>query len=725
MTSQMEAGAGRLARGAAWSLATVVVLVAIAYVVLFLLILSYPFRPYGFPGAIAIFGVTAAVLGAMIVSRQPRNGVGWVLLATSFCLATSATAQVYTIRGYFVAPGSLPAVWLAAWLGSWLWAPGVALLTNFLPLLFPDSRLPGWPARILASLSAIVTIGLTVVVAIFTFPGTGPVQVGADAQITGAHSLGSFEVFGAAYSAIPVLALAAMVLLIRRLRRSSGAERQQYKWFAYACAVVVAGIAVSAVGNIFAPPSTGSVEPQDPLGQATAAIFVASILAIPIGAGIAVLRYRLYDIDIVINRTLVYGALAITITATYVAIVVGLGSLAGSAGQNNVLLSIIATAVVAVAFQPLRERLQRLANRIVYGRRATPYEVLTAFSEGVAETYAGEDVLARMARLLADATAAESAVVWIKLGDQLRPAAASPEGSEPDQAHEVVGDLLPGLGDVASVPVRHQGELLGALTVAKRRSEPLTPVESKLLEDLGLQAGLVLRNAGLAESLKLRLEDLRASRQRLVAAQDEERRRLERNLHDGAQQHLVALKVKLGLAKSLAGKDPAKTTEMLTQLESDADDALDTLRDLARGIYPPLLADKGLAAALEAQARKATLPVEVQSEGVGRYAQDVEAAVYFCVLEGLQNVQKYARAGAAIVRLGGVDGRLEFSVEDDGAGFDLATTPQGSGLQNMADRLDALGGTVRVDSTPGKGTRLGGELPAAPLHPVTPASVAG
>src|SRR5207244_1981555 len=177
------------------------------------------------------------------------------------------------------------------------------------------------------------------------------------------------------------------------------------------------------------------------------------------------------------------------------------------------------------------------------------------------------------------------------------------------------------------------------------------PVETKLLDDLARQAGLVLRTAGLTESLKARLVDLRESRQRLVAAQDDERRRLERNLHDGAQQNLVAIKVKLGLAEMLADKDVGKSRALLSELRSDADDALETLRSLARGIYPPLLADRGLKAALESQARKAILPVAVEADGLGRYPQEIEAAVYFCCLEALQNVQKYADAANAVIRL--------------------------------------------------------------------------
>jgi signal transduction histidine kinase len=277
----------------------------------------------------------------------------------------------------------------------------------------------------------------------------------------------------------------------------------------------------------------------------------------------------------------------------------------------------------------------------------------------------------------------------------------------------VVGQKLPKIEDAdRAVAVQHQGELLGALSVSKRAGESLTPIEDKLVDDLAHQAGLVLKNVGLTAELLQRLEELRASRQRLVAAQDEERRRLERNLHDGAQQNLVALKVKLGLAEVFAEKDPARARQLLGEIKSDADEALETLRDLARGIYPPLLADKGLAVALAAQARKATLPVEVDADGLGRYPQDIEAAVYFCVLEALQNVQKYAGALKATVRLVAQNGDLTFEVEDDGAGFDAASAKKGSGLTNMADRLDALGGAVEIESQPGRGTVLRGSIPA-------------
>jgi signal transduction histidine kinase len=243
----------------------------------------------------------------------------------------------------------------------------------------------------------------------------------------------------------------------------------------------------------------------------------------------------------------------------------------------------------------------------------------------------------------------------------------------------------------------------------------LSPVEAKLLADLASQAGVVFHNVRLNEELMQRLEELKASRQRLVAAQDSERRRLERNLHDGAQQQLVALKVKLSLAERVAEEEKVKA--FLSQLQKEADDALQTLRDLARGIYPPLLADKGLAVALTAQANKSTLDVTVTGE-VGRYPQDVEAAVYFCCLEALQNVAKYAGECRVTIPLSATDRLLSFEIADDGAGFDPATSAAGHGLQNMSDCVDALGGRLSVDSKPGEGTRVTGRIPARALEPV-------
>ena len=274
----------------------------------------------------------------------------------------------------------------------------------------------------------------------------------------------------------------------------------------------------------------------------------------------------------------------------------------------------------------------------------------------------------------------------------------------------MVNGTLPTIERDQVVPVAHQGELLGALAVVKRRGEAMNPVEHKLLTDLAAQAGLVLKNVGLNRELLARLEDLRASRQRLVTAQDEERRRIERNLHDGAQQHLVALKIKVGLAAGLAAPE-SKTRAILAELKHDADEAIDNLRELARGIYPPLLASDGLGPALTAQARRLTVPVELEVDDVPRQPREVEGAVYFCCLEALQNVAKYAEASHVKLRVWTEDSSLAFAVADDGRGFDPATVARSSGLQNMRDRLEALGGSLRLRSAPAGGTIVEGRLP--------------
>jgi signal transduction histidine kinase len=435
---------------------------------------------------------------------------------------------------------------------------------------------------------------------------------------------------------------------------------------------------------------------------------IASFLAVPISIAFGVLKYRLYDIDVVINKAVVYGAIAAFITAVYLVLVIAAGSLTGYA--YNPVLSAIAAAIVALAFQPVRRRAQRLANRVVYGERATPYEVVTNLGARLAGEYASEDVLDRIASAVAGGTGADRVVVWLNAGRELRPAAVWPSGATATAIVITPAGAEPAEDGMRSFPVRHQGELLGAIGIHKPLSDPPNAADAKLVSDLAAQAGLVLRNVRL-------IEDLRASRRRLVTAQDEERRRLERDIHDGAQQQLVALTVKARLAEQMVDRDPGKARDLVTQIGVETTDALETLRDLARGIYPPLLADKGLVVALEAQARKAAVPVAVEADGVGRLDRDVETGVYFCVLEALNNVAKYARASRVEVRLRRQDGYVVFEVRDDGVGFDPEAKGHGTGLRGMADRLEALGGTLDVESVPMGGTKILGSVPAAPDEP--------
>jgi signal transduction histidine kinase len=640
-------------------------------------------------------------VGALIASRRPANPLGWLMLAMG-AIGVVLLASAYARFGLIRTPHTAGTAWAA-----WLFMISIEVTTvplAFILLLFPHGhllsprwRVVGWAVAGFPLVAALATAVSDVNFSAPTnFPTLrDPVQLLPRSTVS--------PIYGSAQSLNLLMILVAAASLVLRFRRSGGEERQQLKWIAFAGVLVAAGfIVLSSIPN----------------GPEPVLIFIVLVPFIAVAAAVAILKYRLYDIDVVINKTLVYGSLAAFITAVYVAIVVGIGSLIGQGDQQNLGLSIAATAVVAVGFQPVRERVQKLANRLVYGKRATPYEVLSEFSARMGGAQAAEDLLPRMARILAEGTGASEALVWLKVGDELRSEARWPDGALPDSIAIADGGLPEMPNATLSLQVTHRGELLGALTLTKPAGERLTPAEDKLASDLASQAGLVLRNVSLTEELLARLEDLRASRQRLVKAQDEERRRLERNIHDGAQQQLVALAMKLGLAGRFVDQDPEQAKSLLDQLKLEAQDALDDLRDLARGIYPPLLSDQGLPAALEAQIRKATLPVELEADGVGRYSQDAEAAVYFCVLEALQNVTKYAEASRASVRLGAPEGALTFEVEDDGAGFDPQARGYGTGLQGMADRLAALGGELAIRSSPGAGTTVSGWLPASRLAEV-------
>jgi signal transduction histidine kinase len=631
-----------------------------------------------------------AVVGALVVSRQPGNAFGWVFLSLAAGAALAFFGSEYGHYSFAVRSTPLPGAVPAAWFGSWTWT-AVFVLPPFVLLLFPDGRLPSRRWRPVAGFAGLVAavLGFFSILAPRQIAPSVPNPTGVDAL----RGVGD-PFFAAAYPLILLLALVSASSLIVRFRRAQGAQRQQIKWFAFAAAFMATEFMVSAVLREVL---------HLRLGWPGTVFDALAYLSLPVGAGIAILRYRLFDIDVVISRTVLYGLLAAIVTALYLAIVVGIGALVGS--QGSLPLSILATAVIALGFHPLRERARRLANRMVYGKRATPYEVLSEFGERLAGSYSADDALPRLARVVGQGVGATRATVWLHLGRELAPAATWGLGQGSQRGIPLDEDRIPEFpDDDRAFEVRHQGELLGALTVVMPPRQALTPTGEKLLQDLAAQAGLVLRNVRL-------IEELRASRQRIVAAQDEERRRLERNIHDGAQQQLVALAVKLRLVETLAAKDPDRAAAMAAQAKAEVQDALENMRDLARGIYPPLLADKGLAAALDAQARKAALPVTVSADGVDRLPQDVEAGVYFCVLEALQNIAKYAEASSATVRLGTEDGHLAFEVADDGRGFDPATTPRGSGLQNMADRLEALGGSIEIRSAPGEGTTVTGRVP--------------
>jgi signal transduction histidine kinase len=333
----------------------------------------------------------------------------------------------------------------------------------------------------------------------------------------------------------------------------------------------------------------------------------------------------------------------------------------------------------------------------------------------VSELYGDEDLTVRMARILSEGTEADRAEVWLRVGDELRLAASWPASGATPASLRLVSGEPPPIPDAASeVAVRYQGELLGAVAVMKR--EDMTPTETRLVNDLAHEAGLILKNERLTAELSQRLEELTISSRRLVTAQDTERRRIERNLHDGAQQDLIGLKLKLEAAQAMAATDPQQTQDMLQGLVTDVGNAVETLRELARGIYPAVLADLGLAAALEAQARRSPLTVEVHADSLHRYPPEIEAAVYFCCLEALQNAIKHAQATTMVISVGESAGQLGFTAADDGQGIDVARARSGSGIQNMMDRMAALHGSLDLGTAPGGGTIVNGRLPVRARH---------
>ena len=650
-------------------------------------------------GTAAVAFIAAfATVGALLGWKRPANPVGWLLSATGLSYA-------FAIGGLLLLQSRGTRAW-GTWFG-WIYFLGIGFVVLVL-LLFPTGSLPSrrWRPVAWAAGMAMVAWALG--------NSFAPVSVssGSPSPLGVAGPAGRvFAILGGVSGPLLVAAgLAAIVSLAFRYRRAGTVEREQLKWLVYAGGLIAAAVlAVILIASI----GPGG----DTVNNLQNAITSGAVALVPIAIGIAIFRYHLYDIDVVINKTLVYGSLAVFITGVYVAIVVGVGSLAQRGARPSLALSIAATAVVAVAFQPVRAWVQRLANRLVYGRRATPYQVLADFAGRMAGAYAAEDLLPRMARILAEGTAATRADVWLKGGEQFHDGAAWPPDAPPlPPARATAADVPAYPAADRILPVRYQGEVLGALSVSKRPGEALTPTEDRLLADLAGQVGLVLKNAGLREQLLARLEEIRASRLRLVAAQDAERRRIERNIHDGAQQQLVALAIKLSITESMIGTDTEGERELLAELREDAAGAVEELRDLARGIYPPLLAGEGLVTALQAQARKAAVPTSVTADGVGRYQQDLEAAVYFCVLEALQNVAKYAGATRAEVRLAASGHHLRFEVTDDGAGFDPESRGYGTGLQGMADRLHAHGGSLDVRSAPGAGTTIAGRLPCRVLE---------
>lgn len=625
------------------------------------------------------------VVGVLILRGRPGNRIGWVLLASGFFWLAQLFSHHYAILGDTAMPGSLPGALFVAWLGLWIGIiPGLGLTFVYLPLMFPDGRLPTRWHRITAWFAAVAFAFATVAWATDPAPGYFAVPNPTGVELVGRLRLGEW---GWGLMVLSVLATVAAVVVRYRLAR--GTERRQLQWFVFAAAMVGLMLVTVTVGSDW-----------EPAGVLAEVIFPLAMASLPIAVFVAIFKYDLYDLGAVVSKTITFGILAMLITAVYLALVVGLGSYVG--GESEVALAVVATALVAVAFQPARLWVQKLARRFVYGEKADPYDVLAELARRMGTAPSQETILPEMARLVAEGTSARRTELWLLVGQDIRRVACWP--LEPDRPVLPLDDgKLPALSGAShTVEIRNREQLLGAISLTLRPGQTLNPTELRLVSDLAAQAGLMFDNIRLVEELK-------ASRQRIVTAQDLERRRLERDIHDGVQQGLLALTLKLRTeAAAMADTASREDSQGLNAAADEARVVLEELRGISRGIHPAIVTEGGLLAALESLADRSPIPTRVRSSKLDELPLPVEITVYYLVAEGLANATRHASASNIDVTAERGDGTLRVEVADDGIG---GADPAGTGLTGLADRVSALGGSLVVDSPPAKGTRLKAEIP--------------
>jgi len=534
----------------------------------------------------------------------------------------------------------------------------------------------------------------------------------------------------------PLAVLCALPATRLRYLRAAGHDKQRMQWLGTGMVVAAAVALISAVLHLL-------LGWPGPVGAVAASAAAAVPLAL-IGAECPPLAP--HGGRVFVHALSAAGSSAV-IAVIYLVIVLGLGKAPGSPSDREILgLSMLAAAVAAIGYLPARGWLMAFATRFVYGTREAPDEALRTFGSRMTRAVAMDELLLQLAESLRKTMGLVCAEVYTGADDVLERAVSVPDAGPrsivlTDRERPIVARAgvsgsawasvwLPSLLDgreqaqLRVAPISHAGELLGLIVVERpSRADAFTDEDDRVLTELARQAGLAFHNASLDSALQTTLdalrkqaEELRESRARIVASGDAERRRVERDLHDGAQQHLVALAINLRLASDIVADDPAGVGEMLGQMADDVKLTIKELRELAHGIYPALLADNGLGDALRAAASRSPLTVRVTVEDdIGRYPSEVEAAIYFSCLEALQNAAKHAEGATVDLRLWTESGGLLFSIADDGPGFDPRAARGGHGFVNMADRLGAIGGTIRWDSRPGHGATITGSVPLVPL----------
>jgi signal transduction histidine kinase len=692
----------RTAAWVAWSVCAVCVVLITLALVLDFTTEELPLEVGGFrydPAFAVLTGVLSLAypaVGALIASRLPTNPIGWIFCCLGLTYVTRRFTTAYADHA-FLETLALPWGEFAAWFSTWI---GFAFptLAVFLMLLFPGGRLPSRRWRIVVWLTilgaAMSAIGFAFMPGILLHHSNMENPFGIVGVIYGKlttyHFFGVSRLLGMAL--LTTSLLAALLSVILRLRHARGNERQQIKWFLFAAVpLTVLGsldelnimVYYFTTDFMFRP-----VYMLYSLGLLVPLVYVVvlALLLVPVCTYIAILRYNLYDIDVVINRTLVYGALTACIVGIYVFAVVALGTLFQARG--NLAVSLLATGLVAVAFQPLRGRLQRGVNRLMYGDRDDPYAVVSRLGRRLEATLAPDTVLPTVVETIAQALKLPYAAILLKEGEGYRTAASY--GST--------------RGEPETLPLVYQREEIGRLVLSPRAPrEGFSDADRSLLEDLARQAEVAVHAVRLTA-------DLQRSRERLVATREEERRRLRRDLHDGLGAQLAGLNVQAGTLRRLIPRDPDAAEELVIELRHELRGAIADIRRLVYDLRPPALDDLGLVEALRQLAERYAsqdepLRVLVEApEDLPSLPAAVEVAVYRITQEALTNVARHARAHSCVVRLA-VNDEVALEIVDDGDGIP-AQRSAGVGLSSMHERASELGGSCVVQAVQEGGTRV-------------------
>src|SRR5215204_2677808 len=701
----------RTAAWLAWSVCAVcVVLIALALVLDFLtgevIIPDLPGPRLG-PALALLTGVlslAAPTVGALIASRLSTNPIGWIVCGVGLLYTAqrfSSAYADYALLENFAFPGGE----YVAWFSGLIDFSGPILAGVFVMLLFPDGHLLSRRWQIVAWMAVLGTALRALYDAFYPDDLTTHSFVKNPFGVVGVIGgrITTYDFFTASALVGDTLLLtsilAALFSLFVRLHRAWGDERQQLKWFLYAVVPAVVGFSFILLSYIIVDfTELVFINPFEPFGEISWSIHyvpVFSLLFVPVFTYIAIVRYHLYDIDVVINRTLVYGALSACVVGVYVLTIVALGALFQV--QGNLAVSLLATGLVAVLFQPLRSRLQRSVNRLMYGERDDPYAVISRLGRRLEATLAPDTVLPTLVETIAQALKLPYAAILLKEGEGFRTTAAygSPRG-EPE-----------------TLPLVYQREEIGRLVLSPRApGESFSDADRSLLEDLARQAEVAVHAVRLTA-------DLQNLRERLVATREEERRRLRRDLHDGIGPALTGLALQAGTLRRLVRPRPEDAEETLARLEQRTEGTLAEMRRLIYGLRPPALDDLGLIPSIYQQAqsqgmvdlskstktderleRRPIFSMEAPEE-LPPLPAAVEVACYRIVQEALTNVARHADAKTCQLRLsvGRGAGVLEVEITDDGAEIP-ENRVAGVGLSSMRERAEELGGTLAVEGGP-------------------------